>query len=187
MSQAKDENYYLRVFYRNSLQKNQELSDLVQLTNEFGLKNIKVMIPFCRTMEEARSVLKIMKDEKLKAEIGVMAEIPSNILLADQFSKFFKFFSIGSNDLTQLTLGIDRDNEILAKEFDEQNMAIKMLIKHLIITAHKNKRPVGICGDAPSTFPDFTKFLINANIDSVSVTPDVAIATRLLVAKCEKN
>jgi len=164
-----------------------ECKALNKVVNDFGLKNIKVMIPFCRTIEEAKGVLKIIAQEKLKAEVGVMAEIPSNILLADEFSKLFRFFSIGSNDLTQLTLGIDRDNETLAKEFNEQNRAVKTLIKHLITTAHKHKRPVGICGDAPSTFPDFTKFLIKNKIDSVSVTPDVAITTRLLVSKCEKK
>lgn len=164
-----------------------ECKALKKVIGEFGLKNIKVMIPFCRTIEEAKNVLKIIKDEKLKAEIGVMAEVPSNILLAEEFAKLFKFFSIGSNDLTQLTLGIDRDNETLAKEFDERNEAVKKLIEHLIKTTHKHRRSVGICGDAPSTFPEFTKFLIKNRIDSVSVTPDVAVSTRLLIAKYEKK
>ena len=116
-----------------------------------------------------------------------MAEIPSNVILADRFSKLFNGFSIGSNDLTQLVLGVDRDNEILAKEFDERNEAVKRMVKQLIKTAHKYKRKVGICGDAPSTFPDFAKFLVKCGIDSISVTPDVAVQTRLLVAKAEKK
>jgi pyruvate,water dikinase len=162
-----------------------ECKALKKVISNFGLNNIKVMIPFCRTIDEAKRTLKIIKDEKLRAEIGVMAEIPSNVLLAYEFSKYFKFFSIGSNDLTQLVLGIDRDNEILAKEFDERNEAVKKIIEQLIRIAHKYRRDVGICGDAPSTFSDFTKFLIKCGIDSVSVTPDVAISTKLLVSKYE--
>lgn len=154
---------------------------------ELGLDNIKLMVPFCRTLEEADKTLAIIKEEKVDADIGVMAEIPANVILAREFSKRFKFFSIGSNDLTQLTLGIDRDNTMLAKEFDERNPAVKDLISSLIKEAHKNKRTVGICGDAPSTFPEFTEFLVRNRIDSVSVTPDVAVSTRFLVAKAEKR
>lgn len=149
---------------------------------DYGLTNLKVMIPFCRTMYEATNVIKIIKSEKVKAPIGVMAEIPSNVILAKEFSKLFQFFSIGSNDLTQLTLGIDRDNKTLAKEFDERNNAVTTLIEKLIKDAHSKKRIVGICGDAPSTYPEFTKFLIKNKIDSVSVSPDVAVATRLMIA-----
>lgn len=164
-----------------------ELKAIKKCIEEFGLDNIKIMIPFCRTIKEAKTTLALIKDEKLTCEVGVMAEIPSNVILAKEFSRHFKFFSIGSNDLTQLTLGIDRDNPVLANEFDERNEAVKDLIKALIKTVHRNKRTVGICGDAPSTFPEFTKFLIKCGIDSVSVTPDMVIGTRLLVAKAEKK
>lgn len=164
-----------------------ELKAIKKCTEELGLDNIKIMIPFCRTIEEAKTTLSIIKSEKLKCDIGVMAEIPSNILLAKEFSRYFKFFSIGSNDLTQLTLGIDRDNPTLAKEFDERNDAVKALIKELIKIAHKNRRAVGICGQAPSDYPDFAEFLVRQHIDSISVNPDVAVSTRLLVAKVEKS
>ena len=152
-----------------------------------GLDNIKLMVPFCRTIDEAEQVMKIIKSERITADVGVMAEVPSNIILASEFSKRFKFFSIGSNDLTQLTLGIDRDNSTLAKEFDERNEAVKMMIQNLIKEAHKYGRGVGICGDAPSSFPEFTEFLVKCRIDSVSVTPDAAINTRFVVAKAEKK
>ncbi|HLD48848.1 MAG TPA: phosphoenolpyruvate synthase [archaeon] len=152
-----------------------------------GLNNIKIMIPFCRTIEEARKTIKIIKSERIRAEIGVMAEIPSNILLASDFSKYFSFFSIGSNDLTQLTLGIDRDSKKLAKTFDERNPAVKKLIKQLIHSAHLHGRAVGICGQAPSDYPDFAKFLVEQGIDSISINPDVAIQTRINVSKYEKE
>jgi pyruvate,water dikinase len=158
-----------------------------KVIEEFGLNNVKVLVPFCRTIDEGNKVLNIIKSEKLNAEVGVMAEIPSNCVIADQFSKRFAYFSIGSNDLTQLTLGIDRDNEVIAKEFDERNDAVKILIANLIKTAHKYKRKVGICGQAPSDYPEFSEFLVKNHIDSISVNPDVAISTRLLVAKIEKK
>jgi pyruvate,water dikinase len=154
---------------------------------DMGLTNVKMMIPFCRTVEEAKSVLKIVKEEKVKCSVGVMAEIPSNVILADKFSKLFDFFSIGSNDLTQMVLGLDRDNDMLAREFDERNLAVKRMITQLIKTAHKNKTSVGICGQAPSDYPEFTKFLIDCGINSISINPDVAIQTKLLVARLEKR
>jgi pyruvate,water dikinase len=164
-----------------------ELKAMKKCIDEFGLSNIKMMIPFCRTVEEAKRVLKIIRKEKIKCSVGVMAEIPSNVILADKFSKHFDFFSIGSNDLTQLVLGLDRDSHMLAWEFDERNPAVKRMISQLIKTAHKYKIPVGICGQAPSDYPDFTKFLVDCGIDSISVNPDVAIQTKLLVAKLEKK
>ncbi|MEM5778905.1 MAG: putative PEP-binding protein, partial [Candidatus Aenigmatarchaeota archaeon] len=163
-----------------------EIKAIKKAIEDFELNNIKVMVPFCRTIEEAKKVLNIIKHENLKTEIYVMAEIPSNIILAEKFAKLFDGFSIGSNDLTQLTLGIDRDNEKLANEFDERNEAVKILIRELIKKAHKYRRKVGICGDAPSTYEDFLKFLVDAGIDSVSVTPDVALETKLRVARLEK-
>lgn len=164
-----------------------ELKAINKCYDELGLDNIKIMLPFCRTLGEADAAVKIINSEKVKAELGVMAEIPSNVISATEFSKRFKFFSIGSNDLTQLTLGIDRDNATLSKEFDERDPAVKTLITNLIKTAHKHKRVVGICGDAPSSLPDFAEFLVRSHIDSISVTPDVAVNTRLLVAAAEKK
>ncbi|MEM7826667.1 MAG: phosphoenolpyruvate synthase [Candidatus Aenigmatarchaeota archaeon] len=164
-----------------------EIKAMKKAVEGLGLNNIKVMIPFCRTLEEAKEVLKIIRSEKLKTEVYVMAEIPSNIILADGFSKLFDGFSIGSNDLTQLTLGVDRDNKILANKFDERNEAVKRLIESLIKTAHKYNRKVGICGDAPSTHKGYAEFLIKCGIDSISVTPDVAVETKLRVAKIEKK
>jgi len=158
-----------------------------KVIDEMGLTNVKMMVPFCRTIEEAKAVLKIVKEEKVKCSVGVMAEIPSNVILADQFSRIFDFFSIGSNDLTQLVLGLDRDNNMLAHEFNERNLAVKRMISQLIKTAHKNKTPVGICGQAPSDYPDFTKFLVECGIDSISVNPDVAVQTKMLVARLEKK
>ena len=164
-----------------------ECKALRKVILEMKLSNVKIMIPFCRTIEEAKKVLEIIQSEKVYADIGAMAEIPSNIILADQFSKYFSFFSIGSNDLTQLTLGIDRDSEILAPSFNERNKAIKRSIEHLIRIAHKHGRTVGICGEAPSYYPDFTEFLVKNNIDSISVSPEVAIKTIFIVSEAEKN
>jgi len=158
------------------------------------LNNLKIMVPFCRTIEEGKAVLKIMEENGLKKgenglQIYVMAEIPANIILAEQFCKIFDGFSIGSNDLTQLTLGIDRDSgktlEILGSS-DERNEAVKILIKNLISIAKKNKRKVGICGQGPSDFPDFTNFLVEQGIDSLSLTPDSAVSTMIEVYKQEK-
>lgn len=167
-----------------------ECRAIKRVREEMKLTNVIPMIPFCRTIDEAKGVLKIMNSEGLKRsrmKVYVMAEIPSNIVLADQFSRYFDGFSIGSNDLTQLTLGIDRDSQKLAKTFDERNEAVKRMISQLIKTAHKHKRKVGICGEAPSYFPEFTEFLIKCGIDSISVNPEVAIKTKLLVKKIESK
>jgi pyruvate,water dikinase len=149
-----------------------------------GLKNLKVMIPFCRTIEEGKKVLKIMADNGLKQgvdglEVYVMCEIPSNVILADQFSKLFDGFSIGSNDLTQLILGVDRDSELVSKVYDENNDAVKRMISEVIKTARKNKCKIGICGQAPSDFPEFAKFLMKEGIDSISLNPDTVIKTSI--------
>ena len=157
----------------------------IEKVREMGLKNVDVMIPFCRTIDEAKKVLKILREIGLrrKLKVYVMAEIPSNIILANKFARLFDGFSIGSNDLTQLTLGIDRDNSRL--NFDERNEAVKKLICELIKVAHKYEKKVGICGQAPSRFPEYTKFLIENKIDSISVNPDVFLETKLRVAKLE--
>jgi pyruvate,water dikinase len=164
-----------------------ECEAIRKVRDEMGLKNVDVMIPFCRTIDEGREILKILKeiDLRKKLKVYVMAEIPSNILLVEEFAKIFDGFSIGSNDLTQLTLGMDRDNPIL--NFDERNEAVKKLIRDLIKVAHKYKKPVGICGQAPSKYPEYVKFLIKNKIDSISVNLDVFFETKIRVNKIEKK
>jgi len=160
--------------------------------DEIGLTNIIVMIPFCRTPAEADRVLKVMAEAGLKRgegglEVYVMAEIPSNIIEADAFAERFDGFSIGTNDLTQLLLGIDRDSEALAYLFDEREATVTWAIRRLIDRAHAHDRPVGLCGQAPSDNPDFAAFLVEAGIDSISVTPDAFAAARRSVAKAEQK
>ena len=157
-----------------------------------GLTNVLIMIPFCRTIEEADAIIKVLGENGLSRgenglEIYVMAEIPSNVVLAEEFSKRFDGFSIGSNDLTQLVLGIDRDSSELAPLFNERNPAVKKMIESLIQTAHKEGRKVGICGQAPSDYPEFAEFLVRLGIDSISLNPDSVIATILHIAKVEKE
>jgi len=155
-----------------------------------GLHNIKLMIPFCRTVEEAKLVIAEMKKYGLKQgknglEIYVMCEIPSNVVLADDFAKIFDGFSIGSNDLTQLTLGLDRDSELVSRLYDERNPAVKRLIWEVIQKCKRNKRKIGICGDAPSTFPEFAEFLVRCGINSMSLNSDAVIKTTLIVNNIE--
>jgi len=169
-----------------------ECKALKKVRDEMGLTNIKVMIPFCRTPEEGKKVISIMGKYGLKQgdnglEVYVMCEIPSNVVLAEEFAKVFDGFSIGSNDLTQLTLGLDRDSELVSHLYDERNPAVKKLIKEVIQTAKKMKRKIGICGQAPSDFPDFAEFLVECGIDSMSLTPDTIVKTRLIVAEKEKE
>ncbi|KYK21644.1 phosphoenolpyruvate synthase [Thermoplasmatales archaeon SM1-50] len=167
---------------------------LKKARNEMGLSNIKPMIPFCRTPEEGRKVISVMNDYGLKQgenglEVYVMCEIPSNVIVADQFSEIFDGFSIGSNDLTQLALGLDRDSDLVAHIFDERNDAVKRLISQVISTAHQHhpRRKVGICGQAPSDFPEFAEFLVECGIDSISLNPDTVIKTRLKIAETEQR
>ena len=168
-----------------------ECEALKKVRDEMGLSNVKIMIPFCRTVEEGKKVIGIMEKYGLKhgengLEIYVMCEIPSNVVLADEFAKVFDGFSIGSNDLTQLTLGLDRDSELVSHIYDERNEAVKRLVRQVIQVAKKAKKKIGICGQAPSDFPDFAEFLVECGIDSMSLTPDTAVKTRLLVAEKEK-
>jgi len=171
-----------------------ECEAIKKVRNVMGLTNVKVMVPFCRTPEEGRKVIGVMGDFGLTQgenglEVYMMCEIPSNVLLAEEFAEVFDGFSIGSNDLTQLTLGLDRDSELVAHIFDERNEAVKKLVKQVIDVAHNHKprRKVGICGQAPSDFPEFADFLVRCGIDSMSLNPDVVLATRLNIAKVEKR
>jgi len=164
-----------------------ECRAIKKVRNEMGLTNVKVMVPFCRTVEEGEKVIKILRQNGLEQgknglQIYVMVEIPSNVILADEFAKVFDGFSIGSNDLTQLTLGLDRDSELILQIGDERNEAVKKLVVQAIKIAKKNKIKIGICGQAPSDFPDFARFLMKEGIDSISLTPDTVIKTRLALA-----
>jgi pyruvate, water dikinase len=165
-----------------------ECEALREVREDVGLDNVVVMVPFCRTPEEGERVLDLMAEYGLSREemdVWVMAELPANVVLADRFSALFDGFSIGSNDLTQLVLGVDRNSEKLAPLFDETDEAVTRTISELIEAAHRHDRPVGICGDAPSTIPKYAEFLIDAGIDSISVSPDVAVETILTIAELE--
>jgi pyruvate,water dikinase len=169
-----------------------ECQALRKVRDEFGLTNLKVMIPFCRTPDEGRRVIAEMRKNGLKQgknglEVYVMCEIPSNVVLADEFSKVFDGFSIGSNDLTQLTLGLDRDNATIADLFDERNEAVKRMVEYVVRMAKQHKRKIGICGDAPSTYPEFAQFLVSLGIDSISLSPDAIVKTTLKIAEMEKK
>jgi len=169
-----------------------ECKAMKKVRDEMGLTNVKLMIPFCRTVEEGKKVLEEMeknglKRGKNKLEVYVMCEIPSNVILADEFSEIFDGFSIGTNDLTQLTLGLDRDSELVSHVYDERNQAVKNLVATVIKKAKANKRKIGICGDAPSSFPDFAQFLVECGIDSISLSPDAVIKTSLIISDEEKK
>ena len=168
-----------------------EIKAVKKVREEYGLKNLHVMIPFCRTVDEAAKVTALMAAEGLQRgpdfKVWLMAEIPANIILADQFNQFVDGYSIGSNDLTMLVLGCDRDNDTVSHLFDERNLAVKRAIRHLIEVAHKGGKTVSICGQAPSVYPDFTEFLIRSGIDSISVNPDTVGFTKKLVAQVEQR
>ena len=167
-----------------------ECMALARVRGGFGLSNVKVMIPFCRTVEEGRKVIGIMAEHGLKQgedglEVYAMCEIPANVVLADQFLKVFDGYSIGSNDLTQLTLGLDRDSAVVAHLFDENNAAVRWMIANGIRLAHAAGKPIGICGQAPSDFPAFAEWLVEQEIDSISLNPDTAAQTAMRVALAE--
>ncbi|MFH0810856.1 MAG: phosphoenolpyruvate synthase [Pseudomonadota bacterium] len=169
-----------------------ECRALRKAREEMGLTNIKAMIPFCRTPEEGRRVIEVMRKYGLVQgenglEVYVMCEIPSNVIEADAFADVFDGFSIGSNDLTQLTLGLDRDSELVAHLYNERNESVKRLIAQVIRVAKERGRKIGICGQAPSDFPEFAAFLVECGIDSISLNPDTVVRTRLLVAEKEKQ
>jgi len=163
-----------------------------KVREQIGLKNVVIMIPFCRTLQEADRILDVLKENGLQRgkdglQIYVMCEIPSNIILAKEFAKRFDGFSIGSNDLTQLVLGVDRDSGELSNLFDERNEAVKKMIRDLIKSAQKSRCKVGICGQAPSDYPDFAAFLVQEGIDSISLNPDSILEVKRRVARTEKK
>jgi len=165
---------------------------LRRVRNDMGLHNVKIMVPFCRTPAEGGKVIALLRQNGLvqgenDLEIYVMCEIPSNVILGEEFAKIFDGFSIGSNDLTQLTLGLDRDSELVSHLFDERNPAIKGMINTIIGIAKKHNRKIGICGQAPSDYPEFATFLVECGIDSISLTPDTVIQTMLAIANKEKD
>ncbi|GIW65293.1 MAG: hypothetical protein KatS3mg093_272 [Candidatus Parcubacteria bacterium] len=176
-----------------------ELLAIKKVREEMGLSNIEVMVPFCRTPEEGKKVLDLIKSEGLldeihikksgsKLNVYVMCEIPSNILLADEFLEIFDGMSIGSNDLTQLTLGIDRDgNDRIKHIANENNTAVKKLIREIIAKCKEKNKYIGICGQGPSDFPEFAEFLVEAQIESISLNPDTIIKTTLNILEKEKN
>ncbi len=167
-----------------------ECKALKRVRSEMGLTNVIPMIPFCRTPAEGRKVLAEMAKHGLKRgenglQVYVMCEIPNNVILADQYSEVFDGFSIGSNDLTQLTLGLDRDSALVAHLFDERNEGVKEMVRQVITKAKAKGRKVGICGQAPSDYPEFARFLVELGIDSLSLNPDSVLKTLLEVAKTE--
>jgi pyruvate,water dikinase len=161
-----------------------------KVRDEMGLTNVKLMVPFCRTVEEGRRVLEEMEKHGLKRgvnelEVYVMCEIPSNVILANEFAEIFDGFSIGSNDLTQLVLGVDRDSAIVAHVFDERNPAVKTMIASVIRAAKAKGKKIGICGQAPSDYPDFAAFLVELGIDSISLNPDAVLKTTVRILEME--
>ncbi len=168
-----------------------ECRAMKKVREEMGLTNVKLMVPFCRTVEEGRKVIAEMESNGLRRgekglEIYVMCEIPSNVILAEEFAEIFDGFSIGSNDLTQLILGVDRDSEIVAGIFDERNPAVKKMIADVIAVCRRKGRKIGICGQAPSDYPDFAQFLVEQKIDSISLNPDTVMKTTLAILETEK-
>jgi pyruvate,water dikinase len=157
-----------------------------------GLTNVKLMIPFCRTVEEGRLVVAEMRKHGLVQgqnglELYMMCEIPSNVIMADEFAEVFDGFSIGSNDLTQLVLGLDRDSEKVSHVFDERNLAVKRMVQSVIESAKRNGKKIGICGQGPSDYPEFAEFLVRCGIDSISLNPDTVIKTTDRILQVEKE
>jgi pyruvate,water dikinase len=169
-----------------------ECQAMWQVREEMGLTNVKLMIPFCRTVDEGRKVLAEMATHGLRRgenglEVYVMCELPSNVILAEAFAEIFDGFSIGSNDLTQLVLGVDRDSAIVAHLFDERDPAVKAMIARVITTAKAMGRKIGLCGQAPSDYPEFAQFLVEQGIESISLNPDAVLKTLLALAALEQT
>jgi pyruvate,water dikinase len=168
-----------------------ECAAMRRVRDEMGLTNIKLMIPFCRRVEEGRRVLAVMAESGLRRgenglEVYVMCEIPNNVVQVDAFAEIFDGFSIGSNDLTQLVLGVDRDSELVAFDFDERDDGVLEMIRQAVVGAHRRHRHVGICGQAPSDFPDVARRLVDFGIDSISLNPDTVLHTAGVVAEAER-
>ena len=169
-----------------------ECAAMKRVRDEMGFTNVILMIPFCRRIAEGEKVLATMAKQGLvrgenDLAIYVMCEIPNNVILIDEFAKLFDGFSIGSNDLTQLTLGVDRDSEVVAFDFDERDAGVKQMIKLAVEGAKRNGKHSGICGQAPSDFPEITEFLVTLGIDSISLTPDSVLSTIERVLKIEQQ
>ena len=165
-----------------------ECEALKRVRNDMGLTNVEIMIPFVRTLEEGRKVIDLLAEQGLRQgehglRVIMMCELPSNALLAEQFLDIFDGFSIGSNDLTQLTLGLDRDSGVIAHLFDERNEAVKGMLSMAIQAAKKKGKYVGICGQGPSDHADFAAWLVSQGIDSVSLNPDTVVETWLYLAE----
>jgi pyruvate,water dikinase len=157
-----------------------------------GLTNLKLMVPFCRTPQEGRRVVELMAQQGLRRgehglEVYVMCEIPSNVILASEFAEVFDGFSIGSNDLTQLVLGLDRDSELVAPLFDERNPAVLSMIADVIASARASGKKIGICGQAPSDYPEFARFLVERGISSISLNPDAVVRGLETIAAAERE
>jgi len=169
-----------------------ECAAMKRVRDEMGLTNVKLMIPFCRRVQEGEKVLEAMAMHGLKRgdnglEVYVMCEIPNNVILIDAFAKLFDGFSIGSNDLTQLTLGVDRDSEIVAFDFDERDAGVKEMIRMAVEGAKRNGCHSGLCGQAPSDYPEMAEYLVELGIDSMSLNPDTVLTTTRLVLAVEQR
>jgi pyruvate, water dikinase len=169
-----------------------ECKALERVREEMGLTNVKAMIPFCRTVEEGIRVIQLMSEHGLKQgenglEIYAMCELPANVILADEFLNIFDGYSIGSNDLTQLALGLDRDSEMVAHLFDERNGAVERMVELTIDAAHRAGKKVGICGQAPSDYPEFARFLVERGITSISLNPDTVLQTTQVIVDAESR
>jgi pyruvate,water dikinase len=169
-----------------------ECAALKRVRDTLGLKNLRIVIPFCRRLDEAEKVLEAMAKHGLKRgadglEVYVMCEIPNNVILIDRFAELFDGFSIGSNDLTQLTLGVDRDSEMVAFDFDERDPGVLEILKLAVKGAKRNHRHSGICGQAPSDYPEIAEYLVRLGIDSISLSPDTVLRTNLALVELEKK
>ena len=183
-------NRYYSDIYRAAFE--WECQGLAKVKDEMGLTNMKVMVPFLRTPEEGKKALEIMRRNGLESgkdglEIYVMCELPVNVILADEFLQLFDGFSIGSNDLTQLTLGVDRDSELVSSIFDERNPAMLEMFRRAIAACKKHNKYCGICGQAPSDYPEIAEFLVKEGISSISLNPDYVISTWRVVEQLEKK
>lgn len=169
-----------------------ECRAFLKVRNEMGITNVKAMVPFCRSIDEAKKVQEVMAETGLRRgengfELYVMVEIPANVILADKFAELFDGFSIGSNDLTQLTLGVDRDNHTVAHVYDENNEAVKIMIREAVRVAKAKSVKIGLCGQAPSDYPQFARFLVETGIDSISLAPDTVVKTTIDIKKTEEK